>query len=387
VTLTVSPGPPAAQGGTFNIPYASVTVCNPGTSTCATIDNVLVDTGSYGLRLMASVLQASGVTLTNQPDPTTAGNTLAECQPFADGYTWGPLVTADVKIGGEAASSLSVHVIDDASYYAATAPSSCTGMGSENSLNSVVAFSANGILGIGPFDQDCGSSCSDCASAVGGCSSSNDTYYSCNTGTNTCNFTPVAQIAQIRNPVALFAADNNGVIVQLPSIPAAGQTGATGSLIFGIATQSNNGLGSATVLTADSSANITTTFNSQVLSQSFFDSGSNGLFFPDGSIPVCANTMADPEADDFYCPTSTLSLSAVNTGQNNVNSMVPFQISNLNNLNASFYASSSIGGPSSTNPSLGTYFDWGLSFFYGKSVYTAIDGKVAGSATGPYYAY
>jgi hypothetical protein len=66
---------------------------------------------------------------------------------------------------------------------------------------------------------------------------------------------------------------------------------------------------------------------------------------------------------------------------------VHFQITNLNNLNATFYASPTIGGPSSTNPSLGTYFDFGLPFFYGKTVYTAIDGKVAGSATGPYYAY
>jgi hypothetical protein len=387
VTLTVNSGPAAADGGTFNIPYASVTVCSPGTSTCATINDVLVDTGSYGLRIMASVLEASGLSLTIQNDPSVSGNTLAECQPFADGYTWGPLVTADVKVGGEAASSATVHIIDDASYYGATAPSSCTGMGSENSLNSVVAFSANGILGVGPFDQDCGASCADCASVSGGCSPNNDTYYSCNTGTNTCNFTPVAQTAQVRNPVAQFAVDNNGVILQLPSVPAAGQTGATGSLIFGIATESNNGLGSATVLTADSNANFTTTFNSQVLDQSFIDSGSNGLFFPDASITVCTNTVADPTADDFYCPASTLSLSAVNTGLNNVNSTVQFQITSLNNLNATFYASPTIGGPSSTNPSLGTYFDFGLPFFYGKTVYTAIDGKVAGSATGPYYAY
>jgi hypothetical protein len=33
------------------------------------------------------------------------------------------------------------------------------------------------------------------------------------------------------------------------------------------------------------------------------------------------------------------------------------------------------------------YFDWGLPFFYGRSVFTAIEGQAAGSAVGPYYAY
>ena len=32
-------------------------------------------------------------------------------------------------------------------------------------------------------------------------------------------------------------------------------------------------------------------------------------------------------------------------------------------------------------------FDWGLPFFYGRSVYTAIAGHTAGSAIGPYFAY
>jgi hypothetical protein len=32
-------------------------------------------------------------------------------------------------------------------------------------------------------------------------------------------------------------------------------------------------------------------------------------------------------------------------------------------------------------------FDWGLPFFFGRSVYTAIDGRAAGGSTGPYYAF
>jgi hypothetical protein len=387
VTLTVGPGPTAAGSGTFNIPYVSVKVCNPGTTTCATINNVLVDTGSIGLRVMASALQSAGVTLANTADPSSPGHSIAECLPFADGYTWGPVATADVSLGGELASSLSVNIINDNGSYPATVPASCTSMSTNTSLNSVTAFDANGVLGVGVFDQDCGSSCADCASLTNGCNTPmSDLYYSCNTGANTCAFTPVAMTAQVRNPVALFATDNNGVIVELPTLPLAGQATASGSLIFGIATQSNNGLGAAFVLTADSSGNFTTTYKGQALSGSFIDSGSNGYYFPDSAITVCTNTMADPHASDFYCPNSTLTLSATNQGQNGLTSLVPFEITSLNSLNG-VYASATIGGPATANAALGPYFDWGLPFFYGKHVFTAIEGKPAGSAVGPYYAY
>jgi hypothetical protein len=383
VTLTVGPGPTADNGGTFNVSYASVKLCRPSTSTCATIDNVLVDTGSTGLRIMASALSAAGLTLSNTPDPSNAGNVIAECQPFVDGYTWGPVVTADASFGGELASGVSVNIIDDDESFAASVPSGCTVL-SDQSLNSVVALSANGVLGVGAFDQDCGTSCSECGSA---CNAQNDIYYSCNVSADACSTTPVALTAQVRNPVALFAVDNNGVILQLPAIPAAGQVGASGSLIFGIATQSNNGLGSATVLTLDENAFFTTMFDGQTLTSSFIDSGSNGLFFPDSSIPVCMNTTADPTASEFFCPTSTQMLSATNQGQNGLTSTVQFEVSSVTSINDTFYANDSIGGPAAPNATLGPYFDWGLPFFYGRSVYTAIEGKQAGSAIGPYVAY
>jgi Protein of unknown function (DUF3443) len=381
VTLTVGPGPAAAMGGTFNIPYASVKLCRPGTTTCATIDNVLVDTGSNGLRIMASALMAAGLTLADLADPSNPGNGIAECLPFANGYTWGPVATADVSLGGELASGLSVHIIDDNGSYAATAPKSCATV---PSLNSVKAFAANGILGVGYLDHDCGAMCAGCASS---CNDNNDIYYSCNIATNTCSFTPVALIDQVRNPVALFPIDNNGVILKLQVVPAGGQARATGSLIFGIGTRSNNALGGATVLTLDSLGNFTTTYNGQTLNSSFIDSGSNGLFFPDSSIPVCPSTKTNPHANEFYCPTSTLPLQAVNQGQDGTTSTVPFDIASLNSINPNFYATAVLGGPAATNTPLGLYFDWGLPFFYGKSVYTAIEGKPAGTATGPFNAY
>ncbi|MFI4865532.1 MAG: DUF3443 family protein [Steroidobacterales bacterium] len=391
IAVTVGPGPAAAMGGTLNIPYASVKVCQPGTSTCAIIDDVLVDTGSVGLRLMASAVTAAGLTLAVTADPSNASNSIAECLPFADGYTWGPVAVTDVRLNGELASSVSVNIIDDNSSYAATAPTSCTtGLSqSTTSLNSVVAFAANGVLGVGIFDQDCGTSCADCSSFMNGCGTSNDLYFSCNTGSNTCAFTPVALTAQIRNPVALFATDNNGVILELPALPAAGQAGASGTLVFGIATQTNNGLGSAFVLATDGSGNFVTTYKGQTLNSSFIDSGSNGLFFPDSTITVCTSTQSNPNANQFFCPASTQALTAVNQGANGgaTSPPVSFDITSLTSINGNFYATAELGGPAATNATLGSYFDWGLPFFYGKNVYTAISGRTAGTATGPFYAY
>ena len=97
---------------------------------------------------------------------------------------------------------------------------------------------------------------------------------------------------QVRNPVSLFA-DNNGVIIELPAVPAGGQAGISagqGSLVFGIGTQANNVLSSsAVVLPLDSNPSdaawlgITTVFNgvsypnSTSSIGSFLDSGSNGM--------------------------------------------------------------------------------------------------------------
>jgi hypothetical protein len=396
VPITVTAGPPAAQGGTFNIPYASVKLCRPGTTTCATINNVLVDTGSTGLRIMASALAATGLPLTDMPDPSSPGKTIAECLPFADGYTWGPIVTADVGMGGEVASNLSVNIIDDTGSYGATVPTSCTTLSSStNSLNSVVAFAANGVLGVGTFDQDCGNSCAFCASLTpSGCNTAmSDLYYSCNTASNSCAFTPVPLSAQVRDPVVLFATDNNGVILSLVAVAPAGAATGSGSMTFGIGTQSNNGLGSAFVLTADDVGNFTTTYMGQTLGASFIDSGSNGLFFPDSTITVCPSTTSDPHANDFFCPSSILSRTATNQGHDvNANVVgttndVPFQVVSLNSFSPSVYATSTLAGPATPNPQLGPYFDWGLPFFYGRSVFTAIEGKAVGSAMGPFYAY
>ena len=376
VAVTVGPGPAKSNSQTFNIPFVTVTVCQAGTSTCATVDHVLVDTGSSGLRLMASALAAQGLTLSPMPDPGNATHTIHECLPFADGYAWGPVASADVTIGTEASThAIAVQVIDDGQTPTPAAPKTCTSHGT--SLNSVDAFDANGVLGVGTSNQDCGSGCANSALEV---------YYSCDTGGN-CSPTAQPLADQVANPVASFAVDNNGVILQLPAIAADGAPYADGYLVFGIGTENNNGLGTAEVLTTDTEGLFITDFQSQALDNSFIDSGSNTLYFPNSSsspIPLCG--AQGTSAGDFYCPTATESLSATNQGQNGTTSQVSFQVANMKQLSRSNFALDDVGGPAQSI-AISNYFDWGLPFFYGRTVFTAIEGTSAGGIAGPFFAY
>ena len=54
--ISVNGGP---DGNYANGVFVSVTVCVPSTSTCQTVPNVLVDTGSTGLRILSSALTIS----------------------------------------------------------------------------------------------------------------------------------------------------------------------------------------------------------------------------------------------------------------------------------------------------------------------------------------
>ena len=395
--LIVDSGPPAG-GGEVNLAYTTVTVCVSGTNQCQTIDHVQVDTGSEGLRLLSS---ASGgefsLPLTQE---TISGNPVDECLNFADGYVWGPVMSGDVTVAGETASNIPVHVLIPSSS-SPPVPSSCVNesMGSNgNEGQSVMALGANGILGVGPFQNDCGGYCQSQGASCNGTSSMPCVYYQC--PSSGCFGTNVPLQQQVPNPVFDFAADNNGVLIQLPSVPSGGATNVQGSLIFGINTESNNSLSlSGNVYqipnTGSNAGNLITTYNGQSYNESFLDSGSNGLYFLDTSltqIPTCAGMESG-----FYCPSSPVNVTATNQGEdmngNPIGNSGPanFTIDNANNLNGQT-AYSTLGGPYFTACGTGNNppcaFDFGLPFFFGKNVFTAIDGAaVSGAPAGPFFAY
>jgi hypothetical protein len=365
---------PAAASGSVNTMFTTVTVCVPGSTTnCQTIDHIQVDTGSYGLRLLSSVL-----TLTLPVETLADGDSLAECTQFVDGFSWGPVVTADLEIAGETAHSLPVQAIGDSRF--TNIPTECSGTGGTEE-DTVATFGANGILGIGPFELDCG----DCDTVA-----NNGFYYDC---TTSCAGTMVPANLQVPNPVTHFAVDNNGAIVVLPSVAAGGASNVMGSLIFGIDTQSDNASGTQTVLTVDDDAELLMTFNGQTLANSFIDSGSNGIFFADSSIVTCTAPADDPTSQivNFYCPANTLTLPITIQGMNGtMTNNLTFDVGNaitmLNSSDSSdFDAFPQLAG---TLPpgNVGT-FDFGLPFFYGRRVAVAVQGATTTVGTGPYIAF
>jgi len=369
---------PAAAVNVVNTAYVTVTLCAPGGMTCQTIDHVSVDTGSYGFRVIASVLNSSLAQALPQTQ-ASSGQPLVECTKFADGYVWGPVKTADLKISGEEALSVPIQVIGDSAFPDSTVPSDCSSAGVQE--NTVALFGANGILGIGVFREDCGSGCTTVVQP--------GWYYNC--PASGCAGTTVTLAQQVQNPVFHFTTDNNGAIVELQSVGPAGAPTVSGSLVFGIDTQSNNTLGSATVLMVDANyGEFTTLFNTQTANQtltaSIIDSGSNGLFFPDSDSTMKACTDSTGKPTGFYCPASTQSLSATMQSVTSVMKNVSFSIANADALlgnNLTYFAFGNLGG---SNPSASS-FDWGLPFFYGRNVFVAIEGQTTSAGMGPFFAF
>jgi len=343
--------------GTPNMLQTSVTICVPGTSTCQTIDNIQVDTGSQGLRVLASALAP---TLALPSVTASTGSAAASCTVFGSGYTWGSVRTADVHLAGEVAAATSIQVIADPAIPAV--PTDCSNSGLP--MLTATALRSNGILGVGPFSADCGGGCA--ATALP------RWYYSCTSGACVATTLPVAQ--QVTNPVSRFATDNNGIVIDLPAVAAAGAASVTGTMTFGIGSQSNNLLGSAQVLASDSMTGfVSTSFQGKTYSTSFIDSGSNDLFFALSSAPMCGS---------WFCPTSVQSLAATVAGINGVTSNVTFTMGNATSLFGSGNnAFSNLAGSASN------YFDWGLPFFFGRRVFTALEASATPAGNGPYYAF
>ncbi|MBS1968994.1 MAG: DUF3443 family protein [Bdellovibrionales bacterium] len=346
----------------INQPCVSVTICEPGTSNCQTIDKILIDTGSFGLRVFSSLVS---VNLTQR---TINGGNLTECVRYADNSSnWGPIKTADVVLGSLKASSIPIQIID-ASY--ATVPTEC---GTPDSSPTAAGY--NGILGVGIFTEDCGIGCAN--------TTNNRVYYACSG--STCGYTAVPVAQQVSNPISFLPSDNNGVIFQLPSIPSAGSTTASGYVILGIGTRSNNTPTSANVFKADGNGYFKTTFNGTTLVQSFIDSGSNGLFFPGpANLPSCSSGSG---ASGFYCPTTTTTYTAYQSGSgSNTQVAVSFEIQNAAYAvtTSPNFMFNNIGGSAGDMTSS---YDWGLPFYFGRTIFHGIDGKSSPLGTGPYWAW
>jgi len=391
-TLTASSGPNGLAGGIVNGLYVTVTVCQHGTTTCITINNVQVDTGSVGLRLVQGTL--GSVTLT----PINVNNSpLEECRQYGDtSYSWGPLEFADVQIGGETASNIPVQLLGQVS---APAPSNCLTMPVNSNLpgtppgneDTVASLGSNGLLGIGGLIFDCGNDCTTVSFTSG------YPYYICPNGT--CQAVGVATADQAVNPVSQFTgSDNNGVMITLPSVPSSGAVSVSGTMNFGIATRSDNVLGNATIYALDpcqffptvtfSGISYTDTFCNGTGSGlgGFLDTGSNAFYISDANtlkssgIAGISDCASSTSGSGFYCVTGGMTtLSPVNfvgfggVGSANISLNINDATTLFSTNNAVFndLGSDSVfpNGNSSTD-----FWDLGLPFFLGRTVFVGIAG-------------
>jgi hypothetical protein len=300
---------------------------------------------------------------------SVSGQPLAECPHFADGYTWGSIRNADVKLGGEAAGNIPIQVIGDMS--SSTVPQACQNFGVGN--NTAQDLGANGILGVGVAPVDCGAAC------VGSAASSN--YYTCPGGlsSTSCTATAVQISQQVANPVPHFATDNNGLILELPQISDAGQASASGTLVFGIGTAANNAMtASQQFQTTQWGDLVGSTFNGTTVT-AFLDSGSNGLFFEDSALQQCGGNL-----QGFYCPPSTQTLSATLQGANGAKATVNFNVANASALfgNGSNFAFNDLAGTIGSSTTL----DLGLPFHFGRNVFVGMD-RTGSGGSAPFVAF
>lgn len=356
---------------------------------------MIVDTGSTGTRIFASQIPK---TVASLPPVTTSGSPVAECLAFVTSYIWGPVRYADIYIGGEKASKIPIQVIDDTGLInndaggsnAGVAPDCVKGNSGSTLTNSVSAFSnSNGIIGIAPLIYDCDSKICP-AYRASSSETFNPMYFSCTSASGntapTCN-TPVSLSLslQVPNVVSQFPVDNNGTIITLPNVSTStGAADATGKIIFGINTQSNNQLDSSyTVVPLDSygtfMASITVGNTVSAFNGSFLDSGTSTYNFnppPGLNVNACS---VDSGYFGYLCPSSLTTIPVNLRGSNSTtggystniyiqNAQTLFDANNGTNI-----AFSSIGSSGQAG-SVNAAFDFGLSFFFGRSIVTSIPG-------------
>ncbi|REG61350.1 uncharacterized protein DUF3443 [Paraburkholderia sp. BL6669N2] len=373
-TVPVRVGTSTGDANGLNRLLVSIKICVPGTSDasrCVTVDNMLVDTGSTGVRIAANAIPTLAPLLLTQAgavDDKVGSAPIAECAPFASGFTWGSVKRADITIGSKTASNLPIQVIADGEF---STPADCIAHNGGDLSTRFDTLGANGILGIDNFTSD---SLDALTTAVPGL------YYYCASQTN-CVSTRMLASKEVANPVPAFATDNNGTVIRLPAVPATGQANVTGQLVFGVNTQSNNTLPTtATVVALDRYGLFTTQYQGHVFNQSAIDSGTPAYAFPDSTIPS--------SVEGLYTPASPLNPIATIEATNGTSPplQMTFPLANVTGLMASGNTAFNNLGQSFSN-SRNNMFLWGLPFFYGRDIYNVIGNAKVGRQTGPFVAF
>jgi hypothetical protein len=367
------------NGNAINVPYVSLSICQPNTNNCVTLDHVLLDTGSTGLRVVSSLVDKLNLQPLN-----INGSQINECITFGTGYTWGPVARADIRLGGQTARNIPINLLGGSNI---SVPNACSEYAMPPYESSVETFGSNAIIGVNPSIFDTGNIYADPDINAGG------GYYTCNandeSGTTSCSYYYLSESQQVANPIAFLtdengvALNNNGLILSLPAVNSAAANEVTGSLTFGINTQVNNVLNkNAPILQGTLQfGNPIVTIGSNYAESNWtalFDSGTQGYLITNNGNLLCApDTETNPTGPyaGLLCPIQPLNLTANITSYNFVGDSVAnaFKITNaltwINDFpNAHVYPNLGYYMPGNDNVASGIFI-WGLPFFLGKDVY------------------
>ncbi len=390
VPVYVDGGGALALGHTLpNAIYVDVQICAPASAdNCAIIPHLLLDTGSVGLRVLASAINAANSSLLAALPQTSTGigSVVGECLPFSSGTTWGGVRSVDLHWGGTGyagttVANLALQVIGDADPRVAAVPPACSALGAP--MQSASSLAANGIVGIGLFAQDCGAYCAQSTSTPA------PIYYAC-ASAGSCRAVSLPTARQIQNPVAAGTTDNNGTLISLPPGAAAR---ASGLLVLGIGSRANNALPAAsTILATDAVGNFTASFNGNTLPRSFLDSGSTANFMPTSGtvgLPACRSGLL--AGTGYLCPGSSMTLLASNTGALSTSgtaNVLVIDASSATTAQPGYNVLPGLaadGGALVANPTL----DLGASFFFGRTIATLIENQSGPgfAVNGPAFGY
>ncbi|HXA48312.1 MAG TPA: DUF3443 family protein [Burkholderiaceae bacterium] len=385
VAPLVVDGFPCAAGGTVgaantgNVPYTTVKICAPGSTTnCQIIDHVTVDTGSSGLRIAASALSPNLQPGNGLPAVVggSASTSLAECEIYVSSYVYGPIVSADVYIGGKLVKNANMQVFGSPSNQI---PAACSNQGGIET-DTTQSFGGNGLIGVSFELTDLGEYF-DCQSADPSQCTVNNAY----------NGLP--------NLVSLFDTDNNGVVLSLPPVPDAGLSSpVVGTLNFGVSTQANNTPAvSATAIVNDPQIGEFAAQVGGVWYTAYIDSGTALMFFNDTAntdLTLCPDSSFNA---GLYCPATpqNIPINFANFGSTTVVGSQTYQVGNADAINTlSAMAFRNVAGPITTSTTLTqTTMAFGLSAFYGHNMYflfntmtapgTGLGGTASSKVTGP----
>jgi hypothetical protein len=339
----------------FNRMVVTVTLCEPGTARCATIDDVMVDTGSTGLRLEASAVPS----WLRLPAFTGAGDRpLAECLRFIHDDAWGPLVRADLHIGGMTATDLPIQIIADDDR---PRPGACP--------TSTVKPTSNGTLGVGPNLFDCRGTCEQNPRSPGVFVKADDFVHEGSADEGGA-WSPVQgevpPASRLPNPVSRFPDHANGVVIELPRSPAGGTDVLVGSLTFGVGTAANNRLGGAGIIRLDGRGRFTTMLGGVAYPDSYIDSGTETNILSDDSLPRCAGM------DWAYCPVPDRTVDATIVGADGARMSIAFTVGDYRAARdrsaGAWDGFAEVAEPSSRA------FVWGAPLFFGRRVFVVQEG-------------